>query len=235
MSKNLEKSIKIFFTLILILVTLLLISKFKTISPSSKDEEIEEAYQKDEVKEENQDNSQQLEVKEEIKNGVYTNYTYGFRFEYDESIFTVHSKPPGFRAFVMVREGNSEYSSHWLTPGHSNVSKSEITSFQDIKNLKTGQELYNTSYLDTISQDKWPFDNKQKLDELKLNEYNCVSYYNYPTGGGPDGIEPSWSYIFECLNNQKRVGVGLHSISEESLLKYKSIFRQIVDSFEIIN
>lgn len=120
-------------------------------------------------------------VEEEVKDGVYTNYTYGFRFEYPEEIFN--------------------YTNPWTNHPNNNPSYKvffvEGQRFPQLSINLLSEDLYGELYSKCVSSNVGAtIDISEKTGSISVKRYDlnniCVSEVT-PYGEGL--VESGWSHI----------------------------------------
>lgn len=161
----------------------------------------------------------QEQIQDEAKDGVYTNYTYGFRFKYPEDKFKKNSE--GW----MVYEKND--------------GKQRILLSVTVRNK--GPYSYRDSFEKIYMIDQNETIRIRHLDSTKLYSDDRGSYrilIEFTKTAEDAEIEHSIGYRASWLLPEDRtitINMFSESDSENFVLSNKSMFDQIVNSFEFIN
>lgn len=172
------------------------------------------------VKTNEEDTPVDLDIKEEVKDGVYTNYTYGFRFEYDD------------QKFNDVREwkrstGKNFYTKGWTNPSLNIkyiVNIEIILDYDKCLNAEKG-EIVNE--VDTIAPTTY--------EKSGIVNGFCVTYVK--ANGLVSGGYKGWSYtaIRKNDSNDSFIYIAWKDSNPEDLKNIKPDFYSLLESFSFIN
>lgn len=168
------------------------------------------------------------EVNEVVKDGVYTNYTYGFKFRYDENLF-INVSASNVRSFVGYSQKNVGSPFDLNSEG---VWFSVLVREKNDPSFLYAEDLFEEIYQngDTNISGKALAEN---VKALNTNNYKRITYdfRNLPDYEGEHG--------FAYQAQWKKEGVPVIKISlstnrSENLSNYRNNFQSMVESFEFI-
>lgn len=205
MPKLISKKSLVLYFLVSALVLLSLATYFK-----GKDSLVKESGEKEKISE--VVTTPEPEIKEDIKDGVYTNYEYGFSFEYDDTIFNKISKDGTPTSSMQFLEQDALLPKISVYPFRYEFSDNEIAESLKTKQLSNGEFLYNKDFFISTEKSLWPDWNTQKVRDLTIDDKECMVYTSTDTGGGrEDGMLLS-SQVLECsVGGNNVIGVSMGS------------------------
>jgi len=158
---------------------------------------------------------------DDVNDGVYTNYKYGYKFEYPEDIFeqTTSSNDGGEWIYRIKDSSGSDLEFLKLSIGQD-VSTYRWF-YEKLYSLETGESLIDKS---TVT----------KLGSENFEEYKLVTFTNTPLPDSQTDIGVNYTGAW-LMNNNLTVTVSLYTIpsNKNLLISNKNIFDQIVASFEL--
>jgi len=154
-------------------------------------------------------------VEEEIKDGVYTNYTYGFRFEYPSILFdsynnTVWEKDQGI---VFSQSGK-------VLP--------------QLKVYVSGDYYYRKEYELCLNAEPGQIMSERPKVGTEVKLYDIESNSVCVLRGDPRGLiidEPVWWYTAYFPINDQTVVMNLSSWQETEINNFRKNFDNVVESF----
>ncbi|HTK03183.1 MAG TPA: hypothetical protein VL401_00200 [Alphaproteobacteria bacterium] len=188
------------------------------------------------LKQKNQETSNTTPTQEDkfpvdtVNDGVYTNYKYGFKFEYPKIIFkTVTSDGNSF----YENESNPRYGAtdFGLRLDVFTTSSSDfIKIFHDDDMLSIGQPKFSDAYLKSFSSDDdRPYENKIKAARF-TNGHLIYSYYS-----GWGGVEPFYGYIASWKNKEVIVNISIYNTNELRKQEQLNIINGIIKSMRFFD
>lgn len=160
----------------------------------------------------------ETEIEETIENGVYTNHTVGFRFEYDEELF------PNLESSAQWSAFGGDFGNVWTS---ILVRQKTDPSYDFSENLF--EEIYRKGEADISGRAI-----AENAETTDFGKYRQVVYEfrNYPDYEG----EHSFAYKAEWKKNSVPVvNLTVASSSEDKLKKYRKVFDDMVNTFEFID
>ena len=130
--------------------------------------------------------------------GVYTNYQYGFRFEYPKEVFT-YEEPVSGKNILKLHLFEEENSIGELTLALYVRPKNAEQDFWLLEKLQTlplNTPVYSDEYLKSVEKENWPIYNYLKIREKIVGGRKLYMYRSYHTGRQIDGWIGSSISIF---------------------------------------
>lgn len=162
-----------------------------------------------------------------VNDGVYTNYKYGYRFEYpaDKFVLLYPKAENDGRMWIYQLTGESDYENEYIYLSVTQRIDSWREFYEDIYNLRKGESLPNKHEVYT------------KLESRVTSNYRFVAAFfkTNPEAETEHSVgysaiwlkENNFTIILDFFTDPERY--------EEFLLENKNIFDDIVESFEFID
>ena len=160
-------------------------------------------------------------IKEEFKDGVYTNYTYGFRFEYDEEIFS--------KTYPWNK--NSGTNKRFFVEGQR---------FPQLAISLLNKDIYGNLYENCNSaKDHSLISTSERSSSASYKEYDLINICVSRVVPYPGKVEAGWGYgAIMPVENIEGVHYLLINVSvsdENELNSWEDKFDSIVKSFKIMD
>lgn len=157
---------------------------------------------------------------DEVNDGVYTNYKYGFRFEYSNEFFS--KQMPFSGTYQRWSSLSGEYAEDVILDASASEGKpgnKGIYDFwNDVSEILPGETALEGSVI--------------KISNIDRDNVRGV-YYFYKTPSTYE-TELSYGYVAEWHDGNITYYVSMTSGNKEKVLQNKSHFDQVVDSFEFL-
>jgi len=159
---------------------------------------------------------------ESIKDGVYTNNTFGFRFKYDNNVFPKQVESQSYSMSFVSQE--SDYLPK-LTVSMPNGDKNNLKEI--VRKAYNRCREYKTT--ETFRDGLLVSGTGTKIFE---NGIGCA--FRFDPEGAID-VEPGWGYASLFDIKGQTVSIGLSVWNQEQLAQFEVLFRDIFNSVELLN
>lgn len=161
-------------------------------------------------------------VEEEIKDGVYTNYTYGFKLKYDDNIFSKEIESTD-NTTTLVTEG-SEYLPKLVV-------SMQYDSGERFKEIL--DKAYTRCRGYKINE---PFKDGLLVTGTgrKMLESDIGCAFSFNPEGATD-VEPGWGHASLFDINEKIISINISVWNQEQLSQFEEAFKNLFNSVELLN
>lgn len=172
--------------------------------------------------------------------GIYTNYKYGFKFEYsidsfpftranEDSVKFYESRfVPKDTAFEdWIGEGM------WLYAGvaEEKYRQFSLEEFEKNKNRPLNEPYYLDEFFKDKPEREWPYDNNVKIEDITTDGLEGFILYSYPTGGG-GGTEPAYGYKASWRKGDIVITVGVYDRNDSRKDILLRIIQKVTNSMD---
>ena len=156
---------------------------------------------------------------DEAKDGVYTNYTYGFRFKYPEDKFELE--------YPNVSSPDSRSWSYLDTTTMLQFKYDQTNTWNDYY-----RDLETATIGGRVTRKHWV---STKINQKVLGDTKLITVYETTLPEAETEYSTSYSAIWYVRNEGKYIITLISPGLEQLSSQYKTIFDQMVDSVEFIN
>jgi len=177
-------------------------------------------------------------VDDVVEDGVYTNYKYGFSFEYPTGVFT---------EYELVRSlEETSYSAKFndAVAGMKDISmlvfvgseEGLMDSYTKYEKQPLGVPEYSDDYLNTVDESEWPFNNTIKIEDVKVGNNQGFIVYSRFIGYKLES-EPTHLNSFYIQKDDKVILISIVSWAGENFaddykVEREEILEDVVNTFK---